>query len=112
VEHLGGQHQLPRDEVYICNVVKCRLNNRNPEPDEIEQCEPFLKAQLAAIRPKVIVALGKFAADALARRHADHPAARGLHLGLGQQRHQLGLHRRRAQASYACRARNPAKPRC
>ena len=57
-----------RDEVYICNVVKCRPpNNRNPEPDEIEACEPFLKAQLAAIRPKVIVALGKFAAQTLLR---------------------------------------------
>jgi len=57
-----------RDEVYICNVVKCRPpGNRNPEPDEIEACEPFLKAQLAAIHPKVIVALGKFAAQTLSR---------------------------------------------
>jgi DNA polymerase len=57
-----------RDEVYICNVVKCRPpNNRNPEPDEIEACEPFLKAQLRAIQPKVIVALGKFAAQTLLR---------------------------------------------
>jgi uracil-DNA glycosylase len=55
-----------RDDVYICNVVKCRPpGNRNPEPDEISACEPFLKAQLAAIRPKVIVALGKFAAQTL-----------------------------------------------
>jgi uracil-DNA glycosylase family 4 len=60
--------QFKRDEVYICNVVKCRPpNNRNPEPDEIQACEPFLKAQLAAIRPKVIVALGKFAAQTLLR---------------------------------------------
>jgi uracil-DNA glycosylase len=57
-----------RDEVYICNVVKCRPpGNRNPEPDEIEACEPFLKAQLASIHPKVIVALGKFAAQTLTR---------------------------------------------
>lgn len=57
-----------RDEVYICNVVKCRPpGNRNPEPDEIQACEPFLKAQLAAIRPKAIVALGKFAAQTLLR---------------------------------------------
>jgi DNA polymerase len=57
-----------RDDVYICNVVKCRPpGNRNPEPDEIEACEPFLKAQLDAIRPKVIVALGKFAAQTLLR---------------------------------------------
>nr|WP_225938064.1 uracil-DNA glycosylase [Myxococcus sp. RHSTA-1-4] len=57
-----------RDEVYICNVVKCRPpGNRNPEPDEIAACEPFLRAQLAAIRPKVVVALGKFAAQTLLR---------------------------------------------
>jgi uracil-DNA glycosylase len=57
-----------REEVYIANVVKCRPpNNRNPEPDEIEACEPFLRAQIAAVRPKVIVALGKFAAQTLLR---------------------------------------------
>jgi uracil-DNA glycosylase len=57
-----------RADVYIANVVKCRPpGNRNPEPDEIEACEPFLRAQLAAIRPKVIVALGKFAAQTLLR---------------------------------------------
>jgi DNA polymerase len=59
---------LSREDVYICNVVKCRPpNNRNPEPDEIAACEPFLKAQLAALRPRVIVALGKFAAQTLLR---------------------------------------------
>jgi DNA polymerase len=57
-----------RDEVYIANVVKCRPpGNRNPEPDEISACEPFLRAQLLAIQPKVIVALGKFAAQTLLR---------------------------------------------
>jgi uracil-DNA glycosylase family 4 len=57
-----------RDEVYICNVVKCRPpGNRNPEPDEISACEPFLRAQLLALQPKVIVALGKFAAQTLLR---------------------------------------------
>lgn len=60
--------KFSRDTVYICNVAKCRPpNNRNPEPDEIQACEPFLKAQLAAIQPKVIVALGKFAAQTLLR---------------------------------------------
>jgi len=55
-----------RHEVYICNVVKCRPpGNRDPEPEEIAACEPFLQKQLAAIRPKVIVALGKFAAQTL-----------------------------------------------
>jgi DNA polymerase len=57
-----------RGDVYIANVVKCRPpGNRNPEPDEIAACEPFLRAQLAAIRPRVIVALGKFAAQTLLR---------------------------------------------
>jgi uracil-DNA glycosylase len=57
-----------RDDVYICNVVKCRPpGNRNPEPDEIAACEPFLRAQLMALQPKIIVALGKFAAQTLLR---------------------------------------------
>ena len=60
--------QLSRDDVYIANVIKCRPpENRNPEPDEVEQCEPFLFQQIDAIQPKVIVALGKFAAQALLR---------------------------------------------
>jgi DNA polymerase len=57
-----------RGDVYICNILKCRPpGNRNPEPDEIAKCEPFLKAQLAALRPRMIVALGKFAAQCLLR---------------------------------------------
>jgi uracil-DNA glycosylase family 4 len=57
-----------REDVYICNVVKCRPpGNRNPEPDEIAACEPFLKRQLGAIRPRMIVTLGKFAAQCLLR---------------------------------------------
>lgn len=57
---------LQRNEVYIANVVKCRPpNNRNPQLDEIAACEPFLVGQIEAIRPRVIVALGKFAAQTL-----------------------------------------------
>lgn len=60
--------KFSRDTVYICNVVKCRPpGNRNPEPEEIQACEPFLRAQLRVIKPKVIVALGKFAAQTLLR---------------------------------------------
>jgi DNA polymerase len=60
--------QLRREDVYICNIIKCRPpGNRNPEPDEIAACEPFLKAQLAAIKPKLICALGTFAAQTLLR---------------------------------------------
>ncbi len=56
--------EIPRSEVYICNILKCRPpGNRNPEPDEIECCEPYLYKQLEIIRPKLIVALGKFAAQ-------------------------------------------------
>jgi DNA polymerase len=57
---------LKRDDVYIANVIKCRPpENRNPEPDEVEQCEPFLFRQVDTIKPKVIVALGTFAARSL-----------------------------------------------
>ncbi len=67
-----------RDDVYICNVVKCRPpNNRNPEPDEIAACEPFLRAQLASIQPRVIVALGKFAAQTLLRDATPISSLRG-----------------------------------
>ena len=59
---------LTRDDVYIANVIKCRPpQNRNPEPDEVETCEPFLFRQIDIIKPKVIVALGKFAAQTLLR---------------------------------------------
>ena len=58
-----------REDVYIANILKCRPpGNRNPEPDEIEQCEPFLIKQLGAIKPRMIVALGKFAAQCLLRK--------------------------------------------
>jgi DNA polymerase len=59
---------LQREDVYIANVIKCRPpQNRNPEPDEVETCEPFLFQQIDAIKPKVIVALGKFGAQTLLR---------------------------------------------
>ena len=59
---------LAREDVYIANVIKCRPpGNRNPEPDEVDQCEPFLFRQIEIIKPKVIVALGKFAAQTLLR---------------------------------------------
>ena len=59
---------LTRDQVYIANLIKCRPpQNRNPEPDEVSACEPFLLRQIDAIAPKVIVALGKFSAQALLR---------------------------------------------
>ncbi len=61
-----GAMGLSRDQVYIANIVKCRPpNNRNPAPDEITTCRPFLDLQIAAIAPKVICALGKFSAQTL-----------------------------------------------
>jgi uracil-DNA glycosylase len=57
---------LKREDVYIANVVKCRPpENRNPEPDEVAACEPFLKKQIDLIRPEIIVGLGKFAVQTL-----------------------------------------------
>ena len=57
---------MKRSDVYIANVIKCRPpGNRNPEPDEVERCEPFLFRQIDMVKPKVIVALGKFAAQSL-----------------------------------------------
>ncbi len=69
---------LKREEVYICNILKCRPpGNRNPEPDEIAACEPFLIRQLEAIRPRVICALGTFAAHALLKSEAPISVLRG-----------------------------------
>jgi uracil-DNA glycosylase len=60
--------ELSRGDVYILNILKCRPpDNRNPESDEIAACEPFLFRQIAAIRPKVICALGLYAVQTLLR---------------------------------------------
>ncbi len=73
-----GAMGLQREEVYICNILKCRPpGNRNPQPDEIVACEPFLLRQLQAIRPKVICALGTFAAHTLLKSEAPISALRG-----------------------------------
>jgi uracil-DNA glycosylase family 4 len=70
---------LRREDVYIANVIKCRPpNNRNPELDEIAACEPFLRKQIALVRPKVIVALGKFAAQVLLRSRVPISKLRGV----------------------------------
>jgi uracil-DNA glycosylase len=60
--------RLKRSDVYIVNCLKCRPpRNRNPEPDEVLACQPFLEAQIRAIRPRVLVGLGKFGAQWLLR---------------------------------------------
>ncbi|TMA66672.1 MAG: uracil-DNA glycosylase [Deltaproteobacteria bacterium] len=69
---------LKREDVYIANVVKCRPpENRNPEPDEVAACEPFLKKQIDLIRPKIIVGLGKFAVQTLLQSKAPITKLRG-----------------------------------
>ena len=69
---------LTRDQVYIANVIKCRPpQNRNPEPDEVASCEPFLNQQIDLIRPRVIVALGTFAAHLLLKTDAPISRLRG-----------------------------------
>jgi len=61
LEELLAKIDLTRDDVYICNVVKCRPpGNRDPKPDEIEACRPYLDKQIELVRPRVIVTLGRF----------------------------------------------------
>ncbi len=70
--------KFDRREVYICNIIKSRPpNNRNPEPDEISACLPYLHRQLEIIRPKIILALGKVAANALLGNNLTMQALRG-----------------------------------
>jgi uracil-DNA glycosylase family 4 len=70
--------KLTRDDVYIANVIKCRPpENRNPEPDELDACRPFIKRQIELVQPKVIVTLGKFALQSMTGRAYAISAARG-----------------------------------
>lgn len=67
-----------RSDIYIANVVKCRPpENRNPEPDEITACLPFLKQQIEVIKPKVIMCLGKFAAQTVLKTEITISRLRG-----------------------------------
>lgn len=67
-----------REDVYICNVLKCRPpENRNPGPEEIEKCEPFLLRQVQAVKPEAIICLGTFAAHTLLRSKAPISQLRG-----------------------------------
>ena len=61
--------KMKREDVYIANVLKCRPpNNRDPLPDEVVQCEPYLKKQIEILKPKVIIALGRISAQVLLKR--------------------------------------------
>jgi uracil-DNA glycosylase family 4 len=69
---------LPREKVYITNIVKCRPpQNRNPQPDEIQSCNPFLVKQITVVQPKIICALGSFSAQTLLKTDTKITALRG-----------------------------------
>jgi len=64
LEELLASINLSRREVYICNVIKCRPpNNREPQPDELAACRPYIDKQIALIKPKIIVTLGRFSME-------------------------------------------------
>jgi DNA polymerase len=70
--------KLTREQVYITNVIKCRPpENRNPEPDELAACRPYIEQQIAMIQPKVIVTLGRFALQSLTETSYAITAVRG-----------------------------------
>lgn len=70
--------KLTRDDVYIANVIKCRPpDNRNPEPDELDACRPFIRRQVELIKPKVIVTLGRFGLQSLTEKGYGISAVRG-----------------------------------
>ncbi len=70
--------KLTRDDVYIANVIKCRPpENRNPEPDELDRCRPYLRRQVALIQPKVIVTLGRFGLQSLTEKSYAISSVRG-----------------------------------
>jgi len=70
--------KLTRDDVYIANVIKCRPpENRNPEPDELDACRPYIRQQVEIIQPRVIVTLGKFALQSLLEKAYGITAVRG-----------------------------------
>lgn len=78
LDKMIGAMTLSRDEVYIANVLKCRPpENRDPAPDEVAKCSPFLERQIATIQPEVIVALGKFAANLLSGHQGSLNGVRG-----------------------------------
>ena len=70
--------KMRREDVYICNMIKCHPpNNRDPQPDEIESCSPYLKRQIGILQPQVICALGRIASQALLQTGAPMRELRG-----------------------------------
>jgi len=116
LDQLLGEIGLAREDVYIANVLKCRPpGNRDPRPEEIEECKGYLRSQLELVDPKVVITLGNFATKLLLKRDVGitrlrgqvfpwwnrrlvptfHPAAalRGGERVLGQMREDFGLAR-------------------
>jgi len=96
---------MRREDVYICNILKCRPPlNRNPEPDEIAACQPFLFRQIASVRPRVICALGSFGAQTLLRTKESIGRLRG---------HFIDFHGAKCMATFhpAYLLRNPSEKR-
>lgn len=79
LDNMLSAMQLNRgNNVFIANVLKCRLpENRNPQAEEVKQCDPYLKQQVALIKPKVMIALGEFAAQSLLQSDAPIASLRG-----------------------------------
>ena len=70
---------MRREEVYICNVLKCRPpRNRDPNPEEIASCEPYLKRQIEIVQPKIICTLGRISTQALLKTSAPMRSLRGM----------------------------------
>jgi len=75
---LAEEAGFGREDVYIANVVKCRPpDNRDPKPDEIEACRPYLESQVALVSPKVVITLGNFASKTLLRSELGITRLRG-----------------------------------
>jgi len=83
LETLLGRIGMKRDEVYIANILKCRPpGNRDPLPDEIEACTPYLREQIALIDPRIIMSLGNFATQFLLGRKIGITRVRGQRLSV------------------------------
>ncbi len=82
-----GAIELTREQVYIANILKCRPpRNRDPKPEEVVLCEPYLKAQVNLIKPKVILALGRIAAQNLLKTDTAVGRLRGRSYLYGEQK--------------------------
>ena len=86
LDSILGHAGLRREDVYIANVIKCRPpGNRNPRPEEIEACSPFLREQIRSIWPDVIVCLGNFATQFVLRTDKGVTKLRGQMYQTGRQ---------------------------